>query len=80
MDQTDSQSLYTKFEHNLKTQRCQKIVLQNLKRKINEIKFLPYSLHAITQNKATREIVIQQNEFLEGAKMLPLFGIIPPNR
>ena len=46
-----------------------------LEENINDIKFIPYGLDNMTQNNTMREIIIQQNTFLDTVKIVPVFGI-----
>ena len=47
---------------------------------INDIKFIPYGLDNMIQNNTMREIIIQQNTFLDTLKIVPVFGIMKKNK
>ena len=47
---------------------------------INDIKFIPHRLDSITQNNTMREIIIQQNSFLDALKIVLVFGIMSKDK
>ena len=46
----------------------------------NDTKFIPYGLKTITKKETMREIVIQQNIFLNESNIVPVFGIMSPDK
>ena len=83
MEQEINRLLYfhMKFELRLIMLQCLKTLLcKILSEPSNNIKFIPYGLNALTKKERMREIVIQQNLFLNEAKIVPIFGIMPPDK
>ena len=46
----------------------------------NDTKFIPYGLKTITKKETMREIVIQQNIFLNESNIVTMFGIMSPDK
>ena len=75
----------TTFAYEIRTSSSNAIVLKNLlcktsSKPYNDIKFIPYGLNILTKKETMHEIVIQQKSFFNEANIIPVFGIIPPDK
>ena len=85
IDDSIGNSRLTTFAYEIRTAPDDVIMLKNLLRKIsskttNDIKPIPCALNTITKKETMRGIIIQQNEFINEANIVLIFGIMEHNK
>ena len=73
------------FTYEIRTSPKNSTMLKNLlckmsEENVNDIKFISYGLDSMTKNNTMREIIIQQNSYLDTVKIIPVFEIMEKDK